>query len=138
MVTEYILGGELKKIMKNEPHIVPEFWWWIRKVELKYGGHGNTIPVSHCKQLIKYLYQVMPYFKEHGLPRYKHIFSEEYNMVNNFEDKIYTQPSDQRFMLFDFIKDLLHENLIKRAYILGHPEFYHKRDPYYNEGDDVD
>ncbi len=121
--------------MNDQPHIIPEFWWWIRQIELDHSAHeGDIIPDRYCKQFIKYLEKAVPYLIKYHLPKYNDIMHDRF--AEEFELKLFSEPEDKRFMLFDFIKDLLHENLIKRQIELGKLEFGIYRKPYWIDGDD--
>ena len=86
-----------------------ELWEWIRNVELKFGINQIPIPDQYCDTLLNKLQQLLPVLVAEGLPKYLGTFQDDF--VNKFMLKLYKTP-EQRSMLFDFIKNLIHENLL--------------------------
>ncbi len=120
----------------REPHIVPELWWWINRVERKTPAF---VPVAdrYCKPLIKKLKRVMPLLKKYGKDSDQFLFEDERGWVESLEDKLLKEPH-MRIMKFDFVKGVIHKNLILRSHELKRPEFWNYRPPYYITGrDDV-
>lgn len=93
-----------------------EVWKWIRKVELKYGINKIPIPDKHCDILISKLESILPELKRKGLEEYQYIFNDDF--INRMSRKFYNDP-DNRSMLFDFVKDLIHKNLLPNINIDG-------------------
>tara|TARA_R110002126_G_scaffold162441_1_gene310383 strand:- start:4555 stop:4845 length:291 start_codon:yes stop_codon:yes gene_type:complete len=82
-------------------------WYWIRNIEKRY--YGLPIPEECCFELTNKLYDVMPQLKTKHLPKYDGIINDSFLL--NFQQKLIKQV-DNRTMLFDFIKNLIHENLL--------------------------
>ena len=87
-----------------------ELWEWIRTVELKFGINKIPIPDQYCEILIRKLTALHPALVADGLPKYSGVFRDDF--VNKFMLKLYKTP-ESRSMLFDFIKNLIHENLLQ-------------------------
>ena len=87
-----------------------ELWEWIRSVELKFGINKIPIPDQYCEMLLNKLQQILPTLVQDGLPKYSGVFRD--NFVEKIMLKLYKTP-EKRSMLFDFIKDLIHQNLLQ-------------------------
>jgi len=86
-----------------------EFWNWIKWVELRFGIKQIPISDYYVESLIMRLENIFPELKEKAKPKYKTMLNDDF--INKFMIKVYT--SKQRTMLFDFIKNLIHENLLE-------------------------
>ena len=87
-----------------------EFWEWIRQVELKFGVNQIPIPDQYCDLLLNKLTALLPTLQQHGLSKYSGVFADDF--VSKFMLKLY-KTTESRSMLFDFIKNLIHENLLQ-------------------------
>jgi len=67
------------------------------------------IPSKYCNILIGKLNLILPELQANALDKHKFMLND--NFIIKFETKLYKDP--RRFMLFDFIKDLIHETLLK-------------------------
>lgn len=84
-------------------------WKWIQQVELRFGIDKIPIPDRYCENLISRLEYIVPLLQAKHLPKYDGMFTEDF--IPNFASKLWREPTN-RSMLFDFIKDLIHVNLL--------------------------
>ncbi len=87
-----------------------DIWKWIENIELKYGINKIPIPDNLCNILIKHIDSILPDLKQHAPKKYQGMLAK--NFVNGFTVKL-NNISD-RSMLFDFIKNLIHEILLNK------------------------
>jgi len=85
-------------------------WKWIENIELKYGINKIPIPDNLCNILLKNIDNILPDLKQHAPKKYQSMLAE--NFVNNFAVKL--KDISKRSMLFDFIKNLIHEILLNK------------------------
>lgn len=82
-------------------------WLWIKTIERRY--YGLPIPEEYCFTLVNKLHDIMPQLKTKHLPKYDGMLNDVF--LFHFQQKLLKEVDD-RTMLFDFIKNLIHENLL--------------------------
>ncbi len=88
-----------------------DLWHWIQRVELKYVMNDREIPATHCNILLNKLHNIIPLLKSNHITKYNSIINDD--LVPNLELKLYKIGEEKnRFMLFDFVKNLIHECLL--------------------------
>lgn len=90
-----------------------ELWSWIQGVELKFGVNMKPIPDNYVKVLVNRLDDIYPFLTTTDIPKYKHVLNNLF--VMKFENKLYTEEKN-RSMLFDFIKNMIHEILLDKGF----------------------
>ena len=90
--------------------VVQETWNWIERQEKDFVNRGIPFSDRQVKYLISQIRLCEPYLKKH---------CENQELVVKFADKIeikfYRMDYSQRFLLFDFVKNFIHDNLIKKG-----------------------
>jgi len=85
-------------------------WKWIENIELKYGVNKIPIPDQFCNILLKNIDILLPDLKQQSPKKYKGMLDNDF--VNKFATKL--KIDKDRSMLFDFIKNLIHEILLNK------------------------
>ena len=89
-----------------------ELWKWIELVELKYTMNDRMIPYKYIDVLMNKIKIIEPELKATRNTIYTSILND--NFADKFALKLMKTPEDKIFMLFDFIKNLIHECLLKK------------------------
>jgi hypothetical protein len=89
-------------------------WNWIKNVELKYGIDMRPIPDIYCKALIVRIERLLPVLQLNTTPQYKTALNDKF--CSKFERKL-LKANMERSMLFDFIKNMIHEILLKEMVV---------------------
>jgi len=108
VISILLYKGEIKEMTLNSAY---DTWNWIKNVELKYGINMRPIPDIYCSALIIRLERLLPVLIQNAIPKYKSILNNDF--VANWERKLYKDDTMTRSMLFDFIKNMIHEILLK-------------------------
>lgn len=87
-----------------------ETWNWIRNIEKKYTMNDRVIPDKMIDILIGRLYTIEQDFIHCNNAKYKDILNR--SLIPNFDLKLTKSKDTDRFMLFDFMKNLIHECLL--------------------------
>ena len=89
-------------------NLVNDIWHWIESIERDFVNKNIPFSDTHVKILIRKLRMVEPYLveKNPGNDVFEHF-------ADKMELKFIREPFHQRFMLVDFVKHIIHENLIK-------------------------
>jgi len=85
-------------------------WKWIENTELKYGINKIPIPDKFCDILLKNIDIILPDLKQCAPKKYKGMLNNDF--IIKFETKL--KIDKDRSMLFDFIKNLIHEVLLNK------------------------
>lgn len=90
--------------------VVTDLWNWIERQERDFVNRDVPFSDRQVKYLISQLRLVEPYLKKHHPNK---------ELVEHFADKMelkfYKEDYTQRFLLFDFIKNFIHETLIRKG-----------------------
>jgi len=90
--------------------IVQEVWDWIERQETDFVNKGIPFSDRQVNYLILQLRLIEPYLQK---------YCEDKELTLKFADKMeikfYKMSYHKRFLLFDFVKNFIHDNLIKKG-----------------------
>jgi hypothetical protein len=90
--------------------VVQETWNWIERQEQEFVNRGIPFSDRQVQYLVSQLRLCEPYLKAH---------CNNQELVEKFADKMenkfYKMSYHERFLLFDFVKNFIHDNLIKKG-----------------------
>ena len=90
--------------------VVQETWNWIERQEIQFVSKGVPFSDRQVNYLVAQLRLCQPYVHKH---------CKDQELVDQFADKMeskfYNMEYHDRYLLFDFVKNFIHENLIKKS-----------------------